>query len=74
MSVKKFLADLYDINDMDEIIKKIQFYKEFLEVIGKVDAGYPTVTTYLYLEANYQLTATLNLFPINLKLFVPVVY
>ena len=43
MAVKKFLGDRYGIDGLDEISKKIQCYKDFLDVMGKVDPGYSTV-------------------------------
>ena len=43
MAVKKFLGDRYGIDDLDEISKKIKCYKDFLDVMGKVDPGYSTV-------------------------------
>ena len=43
MAVKKFLGDRYGIDDLDEISKKIQCFKDFLDVMGKVDPGYSTV-------------------------------
>ena len=43
MSVKKILADMYSLTDMNTLTKKIQYYQEFLEVLGKVDPGYPSV-------------------------------
>ena len=45
LTVKKFLGDLYDVVDKEDIAKKIQCYKDFLDVMIKVDPGYPTVCT-----------------------------
>merc|ERR1712156_245084 len=42
LTVKKFLGDLYDVIDKEQIAKKIQCYKDFLDVMIKVDPGYPT--------------------------------
>ena len=42
MTIKKFLADMYGIQDTEKLPLKIQYYQEFLEVIGKVDPGYPS--------------------------------
>lgn len=52
MTVKKFLADLYGntegylYNQLNEerLEKKIQYYQEFLDTIGKVDPGWPKVS------------------------------
>jgi len=46
MTVKKYLADLYltgagSNSDPEKLIRKIKYYQEFLDVIGKVDRGYP---------------------------------
>ena len=51
MTVKKFLADLYgctpgyQYNQLNEerLDKKISYYQNFLETIGKVDPGYTKV-------------------------------
>ena len=51
MTVKKFLADLYgctpgyQYNQLNEerLDKKIYYYQNFLETIGKVDPGYTKV-------------------------------
>ena len=43
MTVKKFLADLYEDFDIENMPKKIQYYQEFLDVMSKVDPGYPKV-------------------------------
>ena len=40
MTVKKFLADMYGHNDLEKIPLKIQYFEEFLDVIGKVDPGF----------------------------------
>ena len=34
---------MYYNDDMETVAKKIQYYQDFLDVIGKVDPGYPTV-------------------------------
>ena len=49
MTVKKYLADLYltgagSNSDPEKLMKKIKYYQEFLDVIGKVDRGYPPVS------------------------------
>jgi hypothetical protein len=49
MTVKKYLADLYltgagSNSDPEKLITKIKYYQEFLDVIGKVDRGYPPVS------------------------------
>ena len=49
MTVKKYLADLYltgagSISDPEKLTRKIKYYQEFLDVIGKVDRGYPPVS------------------------------
>ena len=49
MAVKKFLGDRYGIDGLDEISKKIQCYKDFLDVMGKVDPGYSTVNVHFLL-------------------------
>jgi hypothetical protein len=51
MTVKKYLADLYgatsgfQYNQLspERLDMKIKYYQEFLDVIGKVDPGYPKV-------------------------------
>ena len=51
MTVKKFLADLYgctpayQYNQLNEerLDKKISYYQNFLDTIGKVDPGYTKV-------------------------------
>ena len=43
MTIKKYLADLYVISDLEKLTLKIKYYQEFLDVIGKVDRGYPPV-------------------------------
>ena len=52
MTVKKFLADLYgytqgyQYNQLSEerLEKKIMYYQNFLDTIGKVDPGYTKVS------------------------------
>ena len=44
MTVKKYLADLYVIGNLEKLPTKIKYYQEFLDVIGKVDRGYPPVS------------------------------
>ena len=52
MTVKKFLADLYGFaqgyqyNQLNEerLNKKIIYYQNFLDTIGKVDPGYTKVS------------------------------
>ena len=40
MTVKKYLADMYPKNDLEKMPLKIQYFEEFLDVIGKVDPGF----------------------------------
>ena len=49
MAVKKFLGDRYGIDDLGEISKKIQCFKDFLDVMSKVDPGYSTVNVHFLL-------------------------
>ena len=54
MTIKKYLADLYVISDLEKLTLKIKYYQEFLDVIGKVDRGYPPVRLH-FLEKNSNL-------------------
>ncbi len=55
MTVKKYLADLYGCTEgyhyntlsEERLLKKIQFYSEFLETVGSVDPGF-TKVRYLF--------------------------
>ena len=62
MTVKKYLADLYVIGNLEKLPTKIKYYQEFLDVIGKVDRGYPPVR---YLSTNLVLLAPVNFLSIN---------
>ena len=62
MAVKKFLGDRYGIDDLDEISKKIQCYKDFLDVMGKVDPGYSTVNVHFLLTGFNNQTTNLDIF------------
>lgn len=44
MTIKKFLADLYRARQDKYYEEQIQYYTEFLDVIGKVDPGLPSVS------------------------------
>ena len=58
MTVKKFLADLYGFaqgyqyNQLNEerLNKKIIYYQNFLDTIGKVDPGYTKVSNGVILK------------------------
>ena len=67
MTVKKYLADLYltgagSNSDPEKLIRKIKYYQEFLDVIGKVDRGYPPVSYKLLVPENYEKNCYKNIF------------
>ena len=43
LTVKRCLAENYSLENLP---KKLQFYKEFLEVTKKLDVGYPIVSNF----------------------------
>ena len=67
MTVKKYLADLYltgagSNSDPEKLTRKIKYYQEFLDVIGKVDRGYPPVSYKLLVPEIYEKNCYKNIF------------